>query len=110
MRSTDRVARYGGEEFAIILPGADTHAAQRVALRALEAVHHARLAHPATPLKDKVVTISAGAATVVGEDADAETLKNQADEALYQAKRAGRNCVVGAAGVSHMLMDAPSQA
>ncbi|EOI5799478.1 diguanylate cyclase [Cronobacter dublinensis] len=110
LRNTDRVARYGGEEFAIILPGADTHAAQRVALRTLEAVHHARLAHPATPLKDKVVTISAGAATVVGEDADAETLKNQADEALYQAKRAGRNCVVGAAGVSHMLMDAPSQA
>ncbi|ALB64414.1 Diguanylate cyclase/phosphodiesterase domain 1 (GGDEF) [Cronobacter condimenti 1330] len=110
LRNTDRVARYGGEEFAIILPGADTHAAQRVALRALEAVHHARLSHPGTPMADKILTISAGAATVDGENADIETLKNKADEALYQAKRAGRNCVVGEAGVTHLLRDVPSQA
>ncbi|EOC1348051.1 GGDEF domain-containing protein [Cronobacter turicensis] len=110
LHNTDRVARYGGEEFAIILPGADAHAAQRVALRALEAIHRARLSHPATPIKEKVLTISAGAATVTGEDVNGETLKNRADDALYQAKRAGRNCVAGAAGISHILMDAPYQA
>lgn len=110
LHNTDRVARYGGEEFAIILPGADAHAAQRVALRALEAIHHARLSHPATPREEKVLTISAGAATVTGEDVNGETLKNRADDALYQAKRAGRNCVVGAAGVRHIMMDAPYQA
>ncbi|EOW6803109.1 diguanylate cyclase [Cronobacter muytjensii] len=110
LRNSDRVARYGGEEFAIILPGADIHAAQRVALRALEAIHHARLAHPATPLTEKVLTISAGAATGVDENIDAEMLKNRADEALYQAKRAGRNCVVGATGDRHILMDAPPEA
>lgn len=110
LHNTDRVARYGGEEFAIILPGADAHAAQRVALRALEAIHHARLSHPATPREEKVLTISAGAATVTGEDVNGETLKSRADDALYQAKRAGRNCVVGAAGVRHIMMDAPYQA
>ncbi|ELY5847695.1 GGDEF domain-containing protein [Cronobacter turicensis] len=110
LHNTDRVARYGGEEFAIILPGADAHAAQRVALRALEAIHHARLPHPATPREEKVLTISAGAATVTGGDVNGETLKSRADDALYQAKRAGRNCVVGAAGVSHILMEAPYQA
>ncbi|EOW6432390.1 diguanylate cyclase [Cronobacter turicensis] len=110
LHNTDRVARYGGEEFAIILPGADAHAAQRVALRALEAIHHARLSHPATPREEKVLTISAGAATVTGGDVNGETLKSRADDALYQAKRAGRNCVVGAAGVRHILMDAPYQA
>ncbi|ELY5827551.1 diguanylate cyclase [Cronobacter turicensis] len=110
LHNTDRVARYGGEEFAIILPGADAHAAQRVALRALEAIHHARLSHPATPREEKVLTISAGAATVTGEDVNGETLKSRADDALYQAKRAGRNCVVGAAGVSHIMMDASYQA
>lgn len=110
LHNTDRVARYGGEEFAIILPGADAHAAQRVALRALEAIHHARLSHPATPREEKVLTISAGAATVTDGDVNGETLKSRADDALYQAKRAGRNCVVGAAGVRHILMDAPYQA
>ncbi|EPE2231237.1 diguanylate cyclase domain-containing protein [Cronobacter turicensis] len=110
LHNTDRVARYGGEEFAIILPGADAHAAQRVALRALEAIHHARLSHPTTPREEKVLTISAGAATVTGGDVNGETLKSRADDALYQAKRAGRNCVVGAAGVRHILMDAPYQA
>ncbi|EOV8973179.1 diguanylate cyclase [Cronobacter turicensis] len=110
LHNTDRVARYGGEEFAIILPGADAHAAQRVALRALEAIHHARLSHPATPREEKVLTISAGAATVTGGDVNGETLKSRADDALYQAKRAGRNCVVGAAGVRHILMEAPYQA
>ncbi|ALB56542.1 diguanylate cyclase [Cronobacter universalis] len=110
LHKTDRVARYGGEEFAIILPGADAHAAQRVALRALEAIHDARLSHPATPMEEKVLTISAGAATVTGDDINGEMLKSRADDALYQAKRAGRNCVAGAAGVSHILLDAPYQA
>ncbi|ELY7392545.1 GGDEF domain-containing protein [Cronobacter universalis] len=110
LHKTDRVARYGGEEFAIILPGADAHAAQRVALRALEAIHDARLSHPATPMEEKVLTISAGAATVTGDNINGETLKSRADDALYQAKRAGRNCVAGAAGVSHILLDAPYQA
>lgn len=110
LHKTDRVARYGGEEFAIILPGADAHAAQRVALRALEAIHDARLSHPATPMEEKVLTISAGAATVTGDDINGATLKSRADDALYQAKRAGRNCVAGAAGVSHILLDAPYQA
>ncbi|CCK04220.1 Diguanylate cyclase/phosphodiesterase domain 1 (GGDEF) [Cronobacter sakazakii 701] len=110
LHKSDRVARYGGEEFAIILPGANAHAAEQVAMRALRAIYDARLAHPATPMVEKVLTISAGTATMTGDDASGETLKNQADEALYQAKRAGRNCVAGATGVSHTRLDTPYHA
>ncbi|MDK1333202.1 diguanylate cyclase, partial [Cronobacter sakazakii] len=74
------------------------------------AIHDARLAHPATPMAEKVLTISAGTATMTGDDASGETLKNQADEALYQAKRAGRNCVAGATGVSHTPLATPYHA
>lgn len=98
LRNTDRVARYGGEEFAIILPGASEYAAEQVALRALMAVRNASLSHPATQLASKHLTISAGVGTVAGEGARVDTLKNLADEALYQAKHAGRDCIATVGG------------
>jgi diguanylate cyclase (GGDEF)-like protein len=78
-RGTDSVARVGGEEFAVLLPGSDLEGTRALADR----VHRA-LADAGT------VTVSVGiAASAPGHDAD--MLLRLADDALYRAKREGRN-------------------
>jgi diguanylate cyclase (GGDEF)-like protein len=86
VRLQDVVARYGGEEFVILLPASDTSAAIKVAERLRIVIEqHTGLA--------RGVTASFGVATADLGATDTETLVKQADQALYQAKRAGRNCV-----------------
>ena len=89
MRQTDIVARWGGEEFIVLLPEADIGAAGKIAeeLRSeverhlFEAVEH--------------VTVSLGITEASQDDTEADIIK-RADEALYNAKAAGRNRVVEA--------------
>ena len=92
-RSDDVAARYGGEEFSIILPFTSAADALKVAERAVRAVADLGLAHATTEVPGGLVTISAGCSTVVatGLPGEAEQLKEQADRALYLAKRSGRN-------------------
>ena len=92
VRSSDLVARVGGEEFLVILPGADLQGAVRCAEALRSAV--AQLQPPGLPS----VTVSVGAASLVGEMA-ADDLVRQADGLLYAAKNAGRNRVEAAAQV-----------
>jgi diguanylate cyclase (GGDEF)-like protein len=95
VRSTDLVARYGGEEFSVVMPGADAAGARVVAERARQAV--ADLREPHALADSGIVTISVGvttAAPVTG--GRPEDLIKIADEALYEAKRAGRNRVAAA--------------
>jgi diguanylate cyclase (GGDEF)-like protein len=83
-------ARYGGEEFAIIMPGAGLREANQLATRLLEKVSAMDLTEitaQATP-----ITLSIGIATALRED-DVQTLLERADQGLYAAKQAGRNCV-----------------
>ena len=85
-RATDTAARYGGEEFAMILPATDAASAVAMGERLRQAIAHSGSAG------DPAVTASIGAATtVVG--LTAHQLIEQADGALYQSKRDGRNCV-----------------
>lgn len=96
-RHTDLVARYGGEEFAIILPFTSAPDARQFADRAVKVIRDAAIVHTSTELPERVVTISAGCGTIIsnGEDNEAELLKKKADNALYHAKRNGRNRAQG---------------
>ena len=94
IRDTDLVARYGGEEFAVILPGADTAVAYTVAERIRAGV--AALREPHERSEHGYVTVSIGvAATSAIEGGTPQHLIDAADAQLYQAKRGGRNRVVG---------------
>lgn len=95
LRPTDHLARYGGEEFVVLLPGIDSEAAVAVVERIRVSIETLR-----TPLGDDqfaAVTLSAGLATYSGGAngwMTTEDLINAADQALYKAKRQGRNRVI----------------
>ncbi|MFH6562401.1 diguanylate cyclase [Aeromonas caviae] len=91
------LGRYGGEEFAILLPGCtDLAQAKRVAERLRVAVE-ARLVKSPTSDELLEVTVSIGL-TLAQRGEGVADLLNRADECLYMAKMAGRNCVVAEAG------------
>jgi diguanylate cyclase (GGDEF)-like protein len=85
-REQDIVARYGGEEFAIILPGTSREGAVVLAERFRRMIQRAAWPHG-------TVTASLGVAILDEQMLTAEDLLDQADKALYQAKRQGRNRV-----------------
>lgn len=91
-RSSDIVARYGGEEFALVTQrAADLPALLERARTCLEAME---IAHAASPTADWV-TISCGGVIAAGaHPKQPETLLQEADDALYEAKRQGRNRTV----------------
>lgn len=99
-RPGDMAARYGGEEFVVLLPATPAGGALEVAVQVHEAVEAMDIPHSAS-LVAKWVTASVGVATLMPE---AEMRSSQliacADEALYAAKAAGRNCIV-VADMSH---------
>jgi two-component system, cell cycle response regulator len=93
-RSADAVYRYGGEEFLMILPEQSLASATSAAERTRQAVEQLGVAHAAkTPAG--VVTISAGVAVLEpGTGKSIHDWLRNADTALYNAKTAGRNCVM----------------
>jgi len=91
-RADDVVARTGGEEFMILAPNTSQDGAQHLALRIVEAFRRRSFVEPAPRVS---VTVSVGVvADAVPNDDIAEDLRARADEALYAAKRSGRNRVV----------------
>jgi diguanylate cyclase (GGDEF)-like protein len=98
-RGIDEPARYGGEEFAIGLPETDIDGAVEFAERVRE-----RIATTEVPMVDGEgsmrVTTSVGAATVAEAGRDARALVDAADQALYRAKRSGKNRTERAGGAA----------
>jgi diguanylate cyclase (GGDEF)-like protein/PAS domain S-box-containing protein len=85
------VARYGGEEFAVILPDTDNWGAIQVARSIRDAIQDLNLPHITSPTSRRV-TVSLGLATAFPSSAiPVQALIDHADQALYQAKRQGRN-------------------
>lgn len=92
VRNTDTVARYGGEEFVIVSPENDKQSAYILAERIRMDVE--KFCRPEVHKDVPVpVTISIGVASLSDDTSDAEVLMQKADEALYQAKREGKNKV-----------------
>jgi diguanylate cyclase (GGDEF)-like protein len=85
VRTYDFVARYGGEEFAIILPDTDIGTATVVAERVRQVIER-------HPFPNRQVTVSIGLASWRA-GVDSSALIQEADKALYEAKRSGRNRV-----------------
>ena len=89
LRETDVLARWGGEEFLVLLPESEPVASGLLALDRLREALAARCLCPAAPQLQ--VTFSAGVAEYRPGEAIEQTLA-RADQALYAAKAAGRNC------------------
>lgn len=92
-RAGDLLARYGGEEFAAILPKVGADELEGLAETLRQRVEELRIEHGASTASPWV-TVSLGGATTVPELAgDPAELVDAADGKLYEAKRAGKNCV-----------------
>lgn len=87
-RTGDIVSRFGGEEFILLLPDTTLADAARTAERIRETVCATTFPFAGT------MTISAGVASRDDQSRDREALLRRADEALYEAKAAGRNTVI----------------
>lgn len=92
-RAGDLTARYGGEEFSIVLPNTGADEARQIGEALRRAIEELGIAHVSADALQ--VTISVGIAVQSAPGAaDPDALLRLADAALYQAKDAGRNCVV----------------
>ncbi len=90
LRQTDILCRYGGEEFAILLPETNIQTAKIIAERLRINVSNYSFELAKTTLH---LTISIGISWMHGKHAELGILLDRADEAMYQAKRGGRNMV-----------------
>jgi diguanylate cyclase (GGDEF)-like protein len=103
VRRSDVVGRYGGEEFVVIAPDCTPPAAITLAQRFRTALAKQTIFRDGIGI---AVTASMGIATTDGKSNSPAELLNQADEALYQAKRSGRNAI----WVYDSLLSGPTKA
>jgi two-component system, cell cycle response regulator len=99
VRSYDSVGRYGGEEFLIVLPGCPAELATKRAEQ-----FGLMLSEPSSDPSENQITVSMGVAVGSGP-IKMEELLSRADDALYQAKRNGRNRVESAKGTRYTIDD-----
>ncbi|WP_417521816.1 diguanylate cyclase [Marinobacter sp.] len=91
LRQSDSIGRYGGEEFGIILPETDAKGARIICERIRESIEKSVVQTSVAPIN---YTISVGISQLTGSVENHMSWMQQADEALYTAKKSGRNCVV----------------
>lgn len=92
IKGRDTVARYGGEEFAILLPSTPIKAGCHVAEMLRQGVENKELIDRSRDKNLGAITISVGATEYIEGEEPASFIE-RADSALFEAKKAGRNCV-----------------
>jgi diguanylate cyclase (GGDEF)-like protein len=90
LRESDCLARWGGEEFALLAPGLDRAGAEALGERARRALADDPIDVRGVQIQ---LTLSVGVALAAGGRGSPDALIGAADQALYEAKSAGRNCV-----------------
>ena len=98
MRGIDYVGRYGGEEILIVLPATTETESVEIAERIRRSLASTAIA--VNDFEQINLTVSIGIAIFPADGEDESTLLSHADQALYQAKGAGRNQVVQYSSVS----------
>src|SRR5205823_7984507 len=93
VRNVDLICRMGGEEFVVVLPDTGMEIAVRVAER-IRRIVSAKPFDAGARLGPLPVTVSLGVALIESPDDSIEDITKRADEALYRAKREGRNRVI----------------
>lgn len=103
LRPGDSLARYGGEEFVAILPNTDEDGAYVIAERLRKSLKQLGLPHEGS--EKGIITVSIGIASYAGTTTDRRDteLLRRADEALYDAKAAGRDRVTGWRGTHEVM-------
>ncbi|WP_155845260.1 sensor domain-containing diguanylate cyclase [Chitinilyticum aquatile] len=91
LRECDLPARFGGEEFIVVLPQTPLAGAMQVAERIRADIEALVVYYDGDEIR---FTVSIGVTEVAAAEKNVEAALNRADEALYQAKQAGRNCVL----------------
>src|SRR5690554_2593350 len=91
LRSSDSIGRYGGEELGLTLPETDAEGARIIRERIRESIEQTIVQTSVAPIN---YTISVGISQLTGSVENHMSWMQQADEALYTAKKSGRNCVV----------------
>lgn len=99
IRPSDVVGRIGGEEFTILLPDTDKAEAFKVADRLRSIVETTKFRHKNATIQ---FTISVGVTSSDGKGKDFDIIMREADTALYQAKKEGRNKAVPYDGSDHV--------
>lgn len=93
------VARYGGEELVVVLPNTELLRAVEVAEEIRKAVGRLGIVHAKSGVSDRV-TLSFGVASTSTNNCSPEVLISEADMALYEAKKAGRDRIVTASNIN----------
>jgi diguanylate cyclase (GGDEF)-like protein len=108
IRSTDIIARYGGDEFIVLLPSTDVEGAEKIAGRIIRQIQESPdLPRRIEALSGKKIeipegrplTCSIGISSSILSGNDPEAIIKSADQALYEAKQAGKKCYRISGGV-----------
>lgn len=91
LRQSDSIGRYGGEEFGVVLPETDAEGARIICERIRDTIEQSVVQTSVAPVR---YTVSVGIAQLTDKPKNHMKWMQQADEALYAAKKGGRNCVV----------------